>query len=204
MNTGYCDVCTREVPKADLREVAGQRLSLCPYHVRRFFAFHPFIYIDGWTGDETDIGNLNDNVVVVTCRSQPFSDAFPEEQMAMLSVLRHASNALYGGGAGRRGMLYIVLNSPLTVSAWYGGLPPDLSRNFVRPAVWVNSLDYTINIGGRMMGIRRFINAQQFAYPPTQVFQYRGLPSPKTMLNMAWNLWRRQHEVYLEQRSAKE
>jgi len=48
MNTGYCDVCSREVPKADLREVAGQKLSLCPYHVRRFFAFHPFIYIDGW------------------------------------------------------------------------------------------------------------------------------------------------------------
>jgi len=199
----YCDVCCREVPKAETREVAGQKMSLCPYHVRRFFAFHPFIYIDGWTGDENDIGDLNDNVVVVTCRSTPFDDSFFDEYTAMLSVLRHASDAMYGKGISRRKMLYIVLNSPLTASAWYGLLPPDLLRNFIRPAVWVNSLDYTVRVGETFMGIRKFINMQRLQYPPTEVYQYRGLPSPKTMLNMAWNLWRRQHEAYLERREAK-
>jgi hypothetical protein len=180
--------------------VAGIDMSLCGYHIRRFFAFHPFIYIDGWTGSEDDIGELNDNVVVVTCRSTPFDDNFFDEYTAMLSILRHASDALYSKGISKRGMIYIVLNSPITASAWYGGLPPDLSRNFVRPAVWVNRLDYSIRIGDRVLGIRRFINAQRFAYPPTQVFQYKGLPAPKTMLNMAWNLWRRQHEAYLERK----
>jgi len=202
MKRGYCDVCCREVPKAERRRVGFQQMSLCPYHIRRFFAFHPFIYIDGWSGEPDDV-ELNDNVVVVTCRSTPFDDAFAEEYMTMLSILRHASNALYGG-IERRGLLYIVLNSPLTVSAFYGGLPPDMSRNFIRPAVWVNSLDYTVRIGEQVMGIRKFINMQKNAFPPTEVFQFRGKPAPKTMLNMAWNLWRKQHEVYLEQRKHRE
>jgi len=202
--TDYCDVCCREVPKAEKRKVAGVEMSFCPYHVRRFFAFHPFIYIDGWTGTDEDVGELNDNVVVVSCRSTPLDEAFPEEYSAMLSVLRHASSALYGDRTERRGMIYIVLNSPLTVSAWYGGLLPDLSRNFVRPAVWVNSLDYTVRIGEAVLGIRKFINMQKNAFPPTQVFQFRGKPNPKTMLNMAWNLWRRQHEAYLLRRSQAE
>jgi len=200
----FCDVCGKEVLKAEKRKVAGTQMSLCPYHVRRFFAFHPFIYIDGWTGSEDDIGDLNENVAVLWCRSTPLDEAFPEEYSAMLSTLRHASNALYGDRTERRGMIYIVLNSPLTASAWYGGLLPDLSRNFVRPAVWVNSLDYTIRVGEAVLGIRKFINMQQKCFPPTQVFQFKGKPSPQTMLNMAWNLWRRQHEVYLLRKSEAE
>ena len=198
----FCDACQRRVQKAEERTVAGIKLWLCPYHSRRFFAFHPFIYIDGDIRAE-DVGELNDNVVLLHCRSTPLDDDFPEEYMAVLSALRHASNALYGG-EGRQGLLYIVLNSPLTASAWYGGIPPDMSRNFIRPAVWVNALDYSIRVGDRVMGIRKFINAQQHAFPPTQVWQFRGRPSPQTMLNMAWNLWRRQHEVYQERRKSKE
>jgi hypothetical protein len=198
----FCDVCKRNVNGAEERVVAGVKMSLCPYHVRRFFAFHPFIYIDGDITAE-DVGELNDGVVLVHCQSTPLDDDFAEEYMAMLSILRHASNAIYGNGLEKRGLLYIVLNSPLTASAWYSGIPPDMTRNFVRPAVWVNSLDYSIRIGDRVMGIRKFINAQKHAFPPTEVYQFRGKPSPQTMLNMAWNLWRRQHEVYLERRKAK-
>jgi hypothetical protein len=199
----FCDVCKRDVKNAEERVVAGVKMMLCPYHVRRFFAFHPFIYIDGdITAD--DVGELNEGVVVVSCKSTPLDDEFPEEYMAMLSILRHASNAIYGDRTEQRGLLYIVLNSPLTASAWYSGLPPDMMRNFVRPAVWVNSLDYSIRIGDRVMGIRKFINAQQHAFPPTQVYQFRGKPSPETMLNMAWNLWRRQRDVYLERRKVKQ
>jgi hypothetical protein len=205
----FCDICRREVTQAEKRKVAGIQMSLCPYHVRRFFAFHPFIYIDGWTERSEEaldeiFSELNDNVVVLSCRSTPLDEAFPEDYSAMLSALRHASNALYGDRTERRGMIYIVLNSPLTVSAWYGGLLPDLSRNFVRPAVWVNSLDYTVRIGEAVLGIRKFINMQKNAFPPTQVFQFRGKPSPKTMLNMAWNLWRRQHEAYLLRKAERQ
>jgi len=200
----YCDVCKREVPKAEERVLAGVRLSVCPYHSRRLFAFHPFIYVDG-VDVETADELLNDSgIVKVFCRHNPLEDEFAEDYMVMLSILRHASNALYKG---EKTGLFFVLNSPLTVSSWLGGIPQDLTRNFIRPAVWVNAMDYQIRIGDKVMGIRRFINSLTKQFPPTEVFQYRSLPSDErgvsNMLNMAWNLWRRQHENYLERRRRK-